>query len=90
MLPQLVQFFLLQSTPITLILIIFLLLPTYHLKTPIFPLLKILTYIYPITIIIYIPLILFTFKIFHFHYLPPLMPHAFKHFTNFFSQTFIQ
>ncbi|MDG3045147.1 GerAB/ArcD/ProY family transporter [Bacillus sp. B6(2022)] len=48
------------------------------------------TYIYPITMVIYIGLMLFCLKIFDFDYLRPVMAHGFKDFSNLFSQTFIQ
>ncbi|WWL80776.1 GerAB/ArcD/ProY family transporter [Bacillus altitudinis] len=87
---EVVQFFLLQSTPMTVIVMIFLLVATYHLKSGIFPVVKMVTYIYPMTMIIYIGLMLFSLKIFDFDYLRPVMAHGFKDFSNLFSQTFIQ
>jgi spore germination protein BB len=87
---EVVQFFLLQSTPMAVIVMIFLLVAIYHLKSGIFPIVKMVTYIYPMTMIIYIGLMLFSLKIFDFDYLRPVMANGFKDFSNLFSQTFIQ
>ncbi|MEK5009107.1 GerAB/ArcD/ProY family transporter [Bacillus sp. FSL K6-3312] len=87
---EVVQFFLLESTPMSVIVMIFLLVAIYHLKSGIFPVVKLVTYIYPIALIIYIGLMLFCLKIFDFDYLRPVMAHGFKDFSNLFSQTFIQ
>ncbi|MFJ5964374.1 GerAB/ArcD/ProY family transporter [Bacillus sp. NPDC093026] len=87
---EVVQFFLLQSTPMTVIIMIFLLVAIYHLRSGIFPVIKIVTYFYPITMVIYIALMLFSLKVFDFDYLRPVMAHGLKDFSKLFSQTFIQ
>ncbi|MFS0654154.1 GerAB/ArcD/ProY family transporter [Bacillus sp. 179-C3.3 HS] len=87
---EVVQFFLLQSTPMMVIVMIFLLVAIYHLKSGIFPVVKLVTYVYPITMVIYIGLMLFSLKIFDFDYLRPVMAHGFEDFNKLFSKTFIQ
>ncbi|PCK19631.1 spore gernimation protein [Bacillus pumilus] len=87
---EFVQFFLLQSTPMTVIVMLFLLVAIYHLKSGIFPVVKIVTYVYPFTMLIYIGLMLFSMRIFDFDYLRPVMALELKDFGKLFSQTFIQ
>ncbi|MGE6630278.1 GerAB/ArcD/ProY family transporter [Bacillus sp. NPDC077027] len=87
---EVVQFFLLQATPMTVIVMIFLLVAIYHLKSGMIPVVKLVTYIYPLTMIIYIGLMIFSFRIFDFDFLRPIMAHGLRDFNNLFSKTFIQ
>ncbi|MBU8728325.1 MULTISPECIES: GerAB/ArcD/ProY family transporter [Bacillus] len=82
---EVVQFFLLQDTPMFIIIIIFLLVAIYHLKSGIMPVIKLIMYIYPLTICIYIGLMIFSFSIFDFQNLQPIMEGGltdFKLFTH--------
>ncbi|MED5223181.1 GerAB/ArcD/ProY family transporter [Bacillus safensis] len=87
---EVIQFFLLQDTPMFIIVMIFLLVAIYHLKSGILPVIKLIMYIYPLTICIYIGLMIFSFTIFDFQNLQPIMEGGLADFDKLFAQTFIQ
>lgn len=86
---EVVGFFLLKNTPMAVVVIIFLAVAIYHVAGGVYPIAKVYAYIFPITIIIFLMLLMFSFRLFQLDFIRPVFEGGFQSFFSLFPKTLL-
>ncbi len=89
LLGEVVNFFLLKNTPMEIIVFIFLAVGIYHVTGGVYPVSKLYAYIFPVTIIIFLMLLMFSFRLFHLNFLRPVLEGGYQSYFSLFPKTLI-
>lgn len=85
---EVVGFFLLKNTPMAVVVITFLGVAIYHVAGGVYPIAKVYAYIFPITIIIFLMLLMFRFRLFQLDFIRPVFEGGFQSFFLYFLKLF--
>ncbi len=78
---EVVGFFLLKNTPMAVVVIIFLAVAIYHVAGGVYPIAKVYAYIFPVTIIIFLMLLMFSFRLFQLDFIRPVFEGGYQSFS---------
>ncbi|NTU26049.1 GerAB/ArcD/ProY family transporter [Bacillus tequilensis] len=86
---EVVGFFLLKNTPMALVVFIFLAVAIYHVAGGVYPISKVYAYIFPVTLIIFMTLLMLSFRLFKLSYLRPVFEGGYQSFFSLFPKTLL-
>lgn len=85
---EVVGFFLLKNTPMAVVVFIFLAVAIYHVAGGVYPIAKVYAYIFPITIIIFLMLLMFSSRLFQLDFIRPVFEGGYRSFSLYFLKLF--
>lgn len=86
---EVVGFFLLKNTPMAVVVFIFLAVAIYHVAGGVYPIAKVYAYIFPITIIIFLMLLMFSSRLFQLDFIRPVFEGGYRSFFSLFPKTLL-
>ncbi len=86
---EVVGFFLLKNTPMAVVVFIFLAVAIYHVGGGVYSIAKVYAYIFPITLIIFMMLLMFSFRLFQFDFIRPVFEGGYQSFFSLFPKTLL-
>ncbi|PJY99669.1 MULTISPECIES: spore germination protein [Bacillus] len=86
---EVVGFFLLKNTPMSVVVFLFLAVAIYHVGGGVYPIAKVYAYIFPITLIIFMMLLMFSFRLFQLDFIRPVFEGGYQSFFSLFPKTLL-
>lgn len=86
---EVVGFFLLKNTPMAVVVFIFLAVAIYHVGGGVYSIGKVYAYIFPITLIIFMMLLMFSFRLFQLDFIRPVFEGGYQSFFSLFPKTLL-
>ncbi|MBT2572903.1 spore germination protein [Bacillus sp. ISL-51] len=86
---EVTNYFLLKNTPMSVVVFIFLAVGLYHVTGGVYPISKLYAYIFPITIVIFLVLLVFSLRLFNLDFIRPVMEGGYKSFISLFPKTLL-
>ncbi|MGF7534434.1 spore germination protein [Bacillus mexicanus] len=86
---EVVGFFLLRNTPMSVVVFIFLAVAIYHVGGGVYAISKVYAYIFPITLVIFMILLMFSFRLFQLDYIRPVFEGGYQSFFDLIPKTLL-
>ncbi|MCO4852865.1 spore germination protein [Bacillus vallismortis] len=86
---EVVGFFLLKNTPMSVVVFLFLAVAIYHVGGGVYLIAKVYAYIFPITLIIFMILLMFSFRLFQLDFIRPVFEGGYQSFFSLFPKTLL-
>ncbi|WP_336155877.1 spore germination protein [Bacillus sp. 204(2023)] len=86
---EVVGFFQLKNTPMSVVVFLFLAVAIYHVGGGVYPIAKVYAYIFPITLIIFMVLLMFSFRLFQLDFIRPVFEGGYQSFLSSFPKTLL-